>query len=128
LELAIVSIFVAQGEYYSDAVAWVAENKIVEGYGNGLFGPKDTITREQMAAILYRYSKFKDYDTTQGGMVVREFSDYSQIAGWVLESVTWSVNVDLLPGVNDSKLDPRGKATRAQVASILMPYCEDISK
>ncbi|MGE4214960.1 MAG: S-layer homology domain-containing protein, partial [Anaerotignaceae bacterium] len=117
---------VADGEYYTDAVAWAAENKIVEGYGNGLFGPKDTITREQMASILYRYSKFKGYDTTQSGMAVGEFSDYSNISGWALESVTWAVNADLLSGVNDSQLDPRGFATRAQVASILMRYCEDM--
>lgn len=119
---------VAQGEYYAEAVAWAAENKIVEGYGNGLFGPKDTITREQMASILYRYSKFKDYDTTQRGMAVSEFSDYSSISSWALESVTWAVNADLLSGVNESQLDPNGKATRAQVASILMRYCEDVAK
>ena len=119
---------VAQGEYYAEAVAWAAENKIVEGYGNGMFGPKDTITREQMASILYRYSKFKGYDTTQGGMAVREFSDYSKISGWALEDVTWAVNANLLSGVNESQLDPNGKATRAQVASILMRYCEDVAK
>ncbi|MEA5083356.1 MAG: S-layer homology domain-containing protein [Lachnospiraceae bacterium] len=119
---------VADGEYYAEAVAWAAENKIVEGYGNGLFGPKDTITREQMASILYRYSKFKGYDITQGGMAVREFSDYSNISPWALESVTWAVNAGLISGVNESQLDPRGKATRAQVASILMRYCEDVAK
>ncbi|HCT65749.1 MAG TPA: hypothetical protein DIC60_10870 [Lachnospiraceae bacterium] len=119
---------VAEGEYYTDAVAWAAENKIVEGYGNGIFGPKDTITREQMAAILYRYSKFKNYDTTQGGMAVREFSDYGKISDWALESVGWAVNSDLLSGVGYSQLDPCGFATRAQVASILMRYCEKIVK
>jgi len=119
---------VAQGEYYTDAVAWAAENKIVEGYGNGIFGPKDTITREQMAAILYRYSKFKNYDTTQGGMAVREFSDYGKISDWALESVGWAVNSDLISGVGCSQLDPCGSATRAQVASILMRYCENIVK
>lgn len=119
---------VVKGEYYAEAVAWAAENKIVEGYGNGVFGPKDTITREQMASILYRYSRFKGYDTTQGGMAVREFSDYSKISGWALESVTWAVNANLISGVNESQLDPNGKATRAQVASILMRYCEDIAE
>jgi len=118
---------VADGEYYTDAVSWAEEHKIVEGYGNGMFGPKDTITREQMAAIMYRYSNYKGYDTTQGGMAVREFSDYGNISDWALQSVTWAVNAGLISGEGNGLLAPRDYATRAQVASILMHYCENIA-
>jgi hypothetical protein len=119
---------VAQGQYYTDAASWGAENEIIKGYGNGEFGPEDTITREQMAAILYRYSNFKNYDTTQGGMAVREFSDYSQISDWALQSVTWAVNTGLISGKDNGMLDTRGDATRAQVAMILMRYDEDVAQ
>lgn len=119
---------VTDGKYYDDAVNWGAENDIVEGYGNGNFGPTDTITREQMAAILYRYSQFKGYDTTQGGMAVREFSDYDMISAWALESVTWSVNTKLMSGKGNNVIDARGKATRAEVATILMNFCKNVTK
>lgn len=121
-------IDVTEGKYYAKAVNWAAENAIVKGYGNGNFGPQDTITREQMAAILYRYSQFKKYDTTQGGMTAREFSDMNKISGWAMEAVTWAVNTQLISGTGNNMLDPRGNATRAQVASILMRYCQSIAK
>ncbi|MGE4214159.1 MAG: S-layer homology domain-containing protein [Anaerotignaceae bacterium] len=119
---------VADGEYYAEAVAWAAENDIVGGYGNGIFAPNDVITREQLASILYRYSKVKGYDTTQGGMAVKEFSDYSQLSSWAGESTSWAVNAGLISGTGNSQLDPKGSATRAQVASILMRYCEEVEK
>lgn len=119
---------VAEGEYYAEAVAWAAENNIVGGFGNGIFGPNDVITREQLASILYRYSKFKGYDTTQGGMSVCEFSDYSQLSNWAGESASWAVNAGLISGIGNSQLEPKVKATRGQVASILMHYCEDVAK
>ncbi|GMQ61982.1 S-layer homology domain-containing protein [Vallitalea maricola] len=119
---------VTEGKYYADAVNWGAENDIVKGYGNGNFGPTDTITREQMAAILYRYSQFKGYDTTQGDMPVREFSDYDMISAWALESVTWSVNAKLMSGKDNNVIDARGEATRAEVATILMHFCQNVTK
>ncbi|MDD3569878.1 MAG: S-layer homology domain-containing protein, partial [Lachnospiraceae bacterium] len=119
---------VADGEYYAEAVAWAAENNIVGGYGNGIFAPNDVITREQLASILYRYSKFKGYDTTQGGMAVREFSDYSKLSSWATESTAWAVNAGLISGTGNSQLDPQGSATRGQAASILMRYCEEVAK
>lgn len=67
-------------QYYADAINWAAENDIVTGYDETTFGPDDTITREQMATILYRYAAYKGYDTTQGGMAVREFADYEEIS------------------------------------------------
>ncbi|MDD3569480.1 MAG: S-layer homology domain-containing protein [Lachnospiraceae bacterium] len=119
---------VADGEYYAEAVAWAAENNIVGGYGNGIFAPNDVITREQLASILYRYSKFKGYDTTKGGMAVREFSNYSKLSSWAGEPTAWAVNAGLISGTGNSQLDPQGSATRGQAASILMRYCEEIAK
>ncbi|WMJ77506.1 S-layer homology domain-containing protein [Sedimentibacter sp. MB35-C1] len=119
---------VTEGKYYEDAVNWGVENDIVKGYGNGNFGPTDTITREQMAAILYRYSQFKGYDTTQGGMAVQKFSDYDMISDWALESVTWSVNAKLMSGKDNNVIDARGEATRAEVATILMHFCQNVSR
>jgi hypothetical protein len=119
---------VDEDQYYTDAVAWGAENGIIEGYGNGEFGPEDTITREQMAAILYRYSQFKGYDITQGGMSVGEFSDYEEISDWAFQSMTWAVNTSLISGTDNLVLDPQGEATRAQIATILMRFSENITE
>lgn len=119
---------VNEGDYYDKAVDWAAENTIVKGYGDGNFGPRDTITREQMAAILYRYSQFKKYDTTQGGMIVREFSDYNLISDWAMDSMVWAVNKKLISGKGNDMLDPCGNATRAEVSSILLRYCQTIAK
>lgn len=119
---------VKEGIYYTKAVDWAVENAIVKGYGNGNFGPEDTITREQMAAILYRYSQFKKYDTTQGGMAVREFPDSKEISSWAMESMTWAVNAGMISGKENHMLDPRGNATRAEAASILMRYCQNVAK
>ncbi|MSB19385.1 S-layer homology domain-containing protein, partial [Flavonifractor plautii] len=73
---------VAAGAWYADAVNWAAARGIVKGYDTGAFGPEDSVTREQLAAILYRYAQAKGYDTTQGGMAVREFSDSASISDW----------------------------------------------
>ena len=115
-------------QYYADAINWAAENDIVTGYDETTFGPDDTITREQMATILYRYAAYKGYDTTQGGMAVREFADYEEISDWSMTAVTWAVNAELLNGRTNNNLDPQGNATRAEVATILMRFCENFVK
>ncbi len=114
--------------WYADAVAWASANQVVGGYGNGKFGPEDSITREQMAAILYRYAKVKGYDTTQGGMAVREFADYEQISDWAGEAMAWAVNAKVLSGKGNHTLDPKGTASRAEVAQVLMNFGENVSK
>lgn len=114
--------------WYADAVAWASANQVVGGYGNGKFGPEDSITREQMAAILYRYAKLKGYDTTQGGMAVREFTDYEQISDWAGEAMAWAVNAKVLSGKGNHTLDPKGTASRAEVAQVLMNFGENVSK
>ena len=79
---------VAAGAWYADAVNWAAARGIVKGYDTGAFGPEDSVTREQLAAILYRYAQAKGYDTTQGGMAVREFSDSASISDWAQEAMS----------------------------------------
>lgn len=107
---------VAPDAWYAEAVRWAASKGIAGGYGDGIYGPEDDITREQMALILYRYAQHKGYDTTQGGMEVREFTDYEEISDWALEGMTWAVNAGLLSGKDNGILDPIGDATRAEVA------------
>ena len=119
---------VAAGAYYADAVAWANANGIVMGYGNGKYGPDDPVTREQLAAILYRYAQYKGYDTTQGGMSIREFSDYEQISDYALEPMAWAVNAGLINGTTSTTLAPTGSGTRAQTAALLMRFCENIAK
>ena len=104
---------------YGEAVRWAASQGIAGGYGGGLFGPDDPITREQLAVILYRYARHEGYDTTQGGMAVREFADYDQTAGYALEAVAWTVEAGLLTGL-DGALAPGQAATRVQTAQALL--------
>ncbi len=118
---------VAAGQYYADAVAWAAANEIVEGYDENTFAPADAVTREQLASILYRYAQFKGYDTTQGGMAIREFSDYTAISQWATEAMTWAINAELINGNENSALLPQGKATRAEVATMLMRFVTNLT-
>ncbi|WP_324824826.1 YDG domain-containing protein [Sinanaerobacter sp. ZZT-01] len=97
-----------------DARHWAMENGISDGSS-----PTNSISREQLAAILYRYAAYKKYDTTQGGMAIREFADYDGVSVYAQTSLSWAVNVGLIKGSNN-KLMPHGDATRAQVAAILM--------
>lgn len=117
---------VPAGQWYSDAVSWASENVIVGGYGNGLFGPSDPITREQMAAILNRYSTYKGYDTGTVGSITG-FSDASQVSSYAAEPMGWAIGNGLISGVGNNTLAPKGNATRAQVATILKRFCENIA-
>ncbi len=112
--------------WYTDAILWANENGIVAGYDNGAYGVGDLITREQFATILYRYAQFKGYDTTQGGMAVREFSDYENISDYARPAMAWAVNAGIMGGMDNGTLMPQGKATRAEAATMLMNFCENI--
>lgn len=114
--------------WYAEAVRWASAEQIVTGYSEAQFGPEDSITREQMAAVLYRYAQYQDYDTTQGGMAIREYSDYDSISPWALNAMDWAVNAELIDGRGHNLLVPNGTATRAEVAQIFMNFCEKISK
>lgn len=75
---------------------------------------------------MYRYAQFKGYDTTQGGMAVREFSDYENISDYARPAMAWAVNAGIMGGMDDGTLMPQGKATRAEAATMLMNFCENI--
>ena len=109
--------------YYAKAVAWAAENGIVGGYGNGKFGPNDEITREQLAAILYRYAQFKGYDVSKKADLTA-FSDYAQVSAYARDAVAWANAEGILSGTSATTLSPRDHATRAQVVAILARFTD----
>lgn len=110
---------VSPGEYYAKAIDWANTQEIVQGYGKGRFGPRDNITREQMALILYKFAQFKGYDTSAAASL-DSFHDGSTVSPWALDAVKWAVASQILSGRDDGTLDPLGNATRAEAASILM--------
>ena len=118
---------VAAGQWYTDAVNWAAANNIVNGYGDSQFGPTDTITREQMAAILYRYAQYKGYDVTASANL-SAYTDAASVSSYAVSAMQWAVGEGLINGVTNTTLVPGGSATRAQVAAILMRFCENVAK
>ena len=119
---------VAAGTWYTDAVIWAAENKIVNGIGGDLFDPDGSVTREQMAAILYRYSVFKGLTMAQGAFALT-YPDEAGISAYALEAMRWANAEKLINGTEldgTVYLDPQGSATRAQVAAILMRYVQNV--
>lgn len=117
---------VSREMYYAKAVDWASQNGIVTGYGGseaGTFGPENSVTREQMAAILYRYSAKKGIDMTARGDL-SGFTDREAISAYAREPMTWAVGMALVSGMGDGTVAPAGSATRAQVATILMRYLE----
>lgn len=113
---------VVSGSWYAKAVAWAAGEGIVNGYTAASFGPNDPITREQMAAILYRYAKAKGYDT-EAGADISGYEDYSKISPYAVEALAWANEYGLIGGVTATTLCPRDGATRAQTAVILSRFC-----
>ena len=114
---------VASGDWFASGVAWASANGIVTGYGDGRFGPNDPITREQMAAILYRYAGFAG-QSTAGQADLSVYTDAGQVSPYAAEPMGWAVDRGLITGVTTGTLAPGGSATRAQVATILMRFCE----
>ena len=110
---------VARGSYYEKAVAWAAEHGIVTGYGDGLFGPNDRITREQLAAILHRYAQYKKLDVSVGEDTnILSYNDATRISDYAFPAMQWACGAGLLKGANGDLL-PQNTATRAQTATIL---------
>ena len=108
--------------YYYDAVTWANSNNIVMGYSNNAFGPNDPVTREQMAAIIYRYAEYKQRDMSAQDSTYNTFPDRGDISAYAVSAMRWSVSRGILNG-SDGKLLPRNTATRAQVAQIVSNYC-----
>ena len=118
---------VASGAYYANAVAWANANGIVSGYGSGKFGPNDKVTREQLAAILYRYAQYKKYDVSVGEDTnILSYDDAQSISSYAIPAIQWACGAGVVTGKSGSKLDPKGNATRAEVAAMLMRFCENV--
>ena len=114
---------VAEGAWYAEAIRWAAANGIVNGYGDGTFGPNDQLTREQLAVILCRYAGYKGIDTGAGERKpLSSFNDAAAVSGWADKSMRWVVDAGIIQGVGNDTVSPKTSATRAQVATMLMRY------
>jgi len=119
-------------QWYGQAVRWASANGIVEGYrdadGKGkMFDPNGAVTREQLVTILYRYAKSKGVDV--GGQTsLTGYSDAASVSGWAEDAMQWAVSAGVITGKGGGILDPKGNATRSEIATIMMRYCEDIAK
>ena len=107
--------------WYETAMTWAKENGISDGSN-----PNGQITREQLAAMLYRYAAYKGYDTNPDSVEIQNFADYDDISGYAEEALVWAVDAGIMSGTGNNTLSPGGNATRAQVATILMRFCENI--
>lgn len=120
---------VPENEWYTDAVIWAAKENIVGGYGNGKFCPQDCITRQQLAAILFRYDTYKGVSAPVNGWV-SNYPDTNQVSAWALTAMQWATREGYISGINANGrayLQPESSASRAQIATILMRYlCKDI--
>ena len=112
---------VAPEAWYASAIAWAVAEGVADGYGNGLFGPNDAITREQLAAMLWRYAGSPG---AEGGL--SEFTDGADTSGWAQQAMSWAVARGLITGVDSDRLSPKGQATRAQTATILMRFAQSV--
>ena len=113
------------GDWYAEAVRWAAEKEIVNGYSAEAFGPHDALTREQLAAILCRYAKYKGLDTEAGETtILRGYKDTLVIADWAIKPLRWAVAAGIIKGTGEDTLSPKSQATRAQVAKLLAYYFE----
>lgn len=112
---------VESGMYYTDAVAWASSKGIVTGYGDGTFLPNKAISREEMAAMLYRYASYKGYDVT-GIKDLGGYSDAGSVSSYAVEALQWATGAGLVTDMGDGTLSPTGLASRAQIATILMRF------
>ena len=116
---------VGGNEWYTDAIQWAAENGIMNGYGNKQFGPLDSVTREQLAVLLYNYTASKGI-SVEAAADLSVFRDAEDTSDWAEKAISWAVGVGLLSGKGNGILDPTCTATRAEVAQMLMNYCTKV--
>ena len=110
-------------DWYSESVRWADSVGVVTGYGNGKFGPNDTITREQMATMLWRYAGSPKVDGS-----LSAFADGAQTSSWAQSAMIWAVDQGLIAGVGNDRLEPRGQAARAQSATILARFAQNMAQ
>lgn len=118
---------VADGAWYADAVAWAAEHGIVSGVGGGAFAPGGTITREQLAVMLYRYAQYKGYDVSKTADL-SGYADQDKLSDWAAQAVQWACGSGLMNGRSAAQLAPEGTLTRAEAATMLKAFCENVKK
>lgn len=118
---------VADGAWYADAVAWAAEHGIVSGVGGGAFTPGGTITREQLAVMLYRYAQYKGYDVSKTADL-SGYADQDKLSDWAAQAVQWACGSGLMAGRSAAQLAPDGTLTRAEAATMLKAFCENVKK
>jgi hypothetical protein len=109
--------------WYGDAVSWAVENSIISGVGDGQFAPNASLTREQMAVILYGYAKNKGLDTTVTSNL-SDFKDGNSASDWSRTALEWALSAGMISGKGDGVLDPTGTSTRAEIATILTGFCK----
>ncbi len=116
---------VKDGEWYADAIAWAAEKGIVSGIGNSMFSPDLSITREQTAAILFRYAQYKEISIAEKtDIILSDFEDCQSISDYSEDALLWAVKSGIIQGVTETVLMPESYSTRAQIATILMRFSE----
>ena len=118
---------VTSGHWAVDAITWAAQNDIVAGIGGNLYDPDSNVTREQFAVMLYKYARFKGYDLTAAGDLT-QFPDAGSISSWAETALSWANGKGLINGNEDGTLAPGGTATRAQAASILANFDQNVAK
>ena len=118
---------VAQGQWCSEAIHWATSEGVVTGYGNGLFGTNDPITREQLATMLWRYAQTEGYDVSIGENTnILSYTDVANLSEYAIPAMQWAVGAGIINGTGDgSTLTPQGQATRAQAAVMFMRFCEE---
>ena len=116
---------VPSGQWYTEAIRWAQSTGVVTGYNADMFGPNDNITREQLAAILYRYADSHKLDVTARNSL-SQFTDAADISNWALENIKWANAAGLVSGRTAAQLAPKANATRAEAASMIQRFCENI--
>ena len=118
-----------EGAYYTEAVRWAAAADVVGGYADGRFGTNDPVTREQLAAMLYRFAKYQQRDVRVGEDTnILSYEDAFSVSDWAMSALQWACGAELISGVNGGRLLPQGSATRAQMATILMRFGKSTAK
>jgi len=111
-------------EWFAKAVCWATETGIVNGYSTEAFGPSDPMTREQLAAILYRYAAYRGINpAAEHENPLEQYADADLISDWAADAFAWLIDAGIINGVSEDRLSPRTEATRAQTATLLMRFC-----
>ena len=118
---------VEAGTWYTDAILWAAQNNIVNGVSDTEFAPGDDLTRQQLVTILYRYAESKGYDVSASADL-SGYPDAGQVQDYAQPAMAWAVAENIIQGMEDGTLKPAGNASRAQIATILMRFCEDVAQ